>query len=256
MNKIIVLCIFFVFLLKPAICQSLLIPDKGFQASVSLGNTQYKEYLFNGLRNDGINYSLQVDYNIVNNKITHNFGFNLTHAFLWNRYGWPNWFINPSLHYRFLIDINSRFKFGGNIRYSNLFYSNENYDSQHLYWITPADISASAVYYIPLKNGAKLIIPVNIPLFGFLSRPPADRNLILNEPDLKVSDILKRLNSDFNFYTIGNKLFEIETGVYFQTINNLTFGYRLHYQQTALSKNTQLFTNQFVFQFPMSKLKK
>ncbi len=256
MNKIIALFIFFVFLIKPAFCQSLLVPDKGFQASVSLGNTQFKEYLFNGLRNDGINYSLQVDYNIISNKITHNFGFNLSNAFLWNRYGWPNWFINPSLHYRLLANIENRFQIGGKFRYSNLFYSNENYDSQHLYWISPIDFSASAVYYINLKKGAKLIIPVNIPIFGFLSRPAADRNLILNEPDLKVSDIIKRLNSDFNFFTIGNKLFEIETGLYFQSLNNLTFGYRLHYQQTALTKNTQLLTNQFVVQIPMSKLKK
>lgn len=256
MNKIIALCIFLIFLIRPSFCQSLLIPDKGFQASVSIGNTQFKEYLFNGLRNDGINYSFQVDYNIVSNKFTHNIGFNLSHALLWNRYNWFNWFINPSLHYRFLIDVNSRFKLGGNLRYSNLFYSNENYDSQHLYWITPADISASAMYIIPLKKGAKLIFPVNIPLLGFLSRPAADRNLILNEPDLKVSDILKRLNSDFSFFNIGNKLFEIETGVYFQTINNLTLGYRLHYQQTALSKKTQLLTNQFVVQVPLSKQKK
>jgi len=104
------------------------------------------------------------------------------------------------------------------------------------------------------------MIPLNIPLVGFMSRPNADRSLILNEPDLKLSDILNRINNNFKFVTIGSNYFDIETGLFFRTHlhNNkpVTIGYRVRYEQTATSLKTQLFTNQLCIQYPLSKHQK
>jgi hypothetical protein len=103
-----------------------------------------------------------------------------------------------------------------------------------------------------------MFIPINLPLAGFLSRPPAVRYLILNEPDIKVSDVLKQIHSDFQFVAIGYKYFEIETGVFFGVTlpsnRSITFGYKILYEQTTLSLKSQLLTNQISVQYSFKKL--
>ena len=102
-----------------------------------------------------------------------------------------------------------------------------------------------------------MFIPINLPLVGFLSRPPADRHLILNEPDIKFSDVLKQIHSDFQLVTIGYKYVEIETGIFFgvklPSSRQLTFGYKILYEQTTLSLKSQLLTNQISVQYSFKK---
>jgi hypothetical protein len=261
MNKPLLLFLVLFLTVKITVGQSLFTPGEGLQFTFSAGETQYKEYLFNGLRNDGVDLSLGLNYGIQKNALNHEFGWNIDAAALWNRYGWISEYIQLSnLHYRLLADAGKRFQLGGNVSYSSSFYRNENFDSQHNYWVTTLNMGISACYSLPINSTWTMMIPLNIPFAGFLSRPATNRNLILNEPDLKLSDILRRVNSNFKFVTIGKKYFDIETGLFFHTRlhNNkpVTIGYRVRYEQTATSLKTQLFTNQLCIQYPLSKRQK
>jgi hypothetical protein len=257
MNKLLYLILVLFLTVKITAGQSLFAPGEGLQFTFTTGETQYKEYLFNGLNNNGIDLSFGLNYNLQKKSLNHEFGLNINAAYLWNRYGWPNWYSQPNLHYRLLANTGKRFQLGGCIGYSSLFYYNENFDSHHNYWITNLNLGFSACYNLPLNSKWTIIIPFNLPFVGFLSRPNADRKLILNEPDLKLSDILNRINSNFQFVTIGRKYFEIETGLFFRTHlkNNkpVTVGYRVRYEQSSTSLKTQLFTNQICIQYPLMK---
>jgi len=261
MNKSLFLCLILFLTIKITVGQSLFAPDKGLQLTFSAGHAQYKEQLFNGLRNDGVDLSLGLNYGIQKNALNHEFGWNIDAAALWNRYGWSNeYFQLSNLHYRLLANAGKGLQLGGNVSYSSSFYRNENFDSQHNYWVTTLNLGFSACCSMPVNSKWTMMIPLNIPLVGYLSRPDADRRLILNEPDLKLSDILTRVNSNFKFVTIGSNYFDIETGLFFRTMlhNNkpVTIGYRVRYEQTATSLKTQLFTNQLCIQYPLSKHQK
>jgi hypothetical protein len=261
MNKPLFFLIILLSIIKISVGQSLFTPGKGLQLTFSAGHAQYKEQLFNGLRNDGVDLSLGLNYGIQKNALNHELGWNIDIAGLKNRYGWSNGYAQLSnLHYRLLADAGKGLQLGGNVSYSSSFYMNENFDSQHNYWVTTLCLGLSACYSIPINSKWEMMIPVNLPLVGFLSRPNANRNLILNEPDLKLSDILNRINSNFQFVTIGGKYIDIETGLFFRAHlhNNkpVTIGYRVRYEQTATSLKTQLFTNQLCIQYPLSKHQK
>jgi hypothetical protein len=261
MNKSLFLFIILFSIINSSVGQSLFAPDKGLQLSLSAGHAQYKEQLFNGLRNDGLELSLGLNYGIQQHSLNHEFGWNINAAALWNRYGWSSEYIQLSnLHYRLLTEAGKGFQLGGNVSYSSSFYRNENFDSQHNYWVTTLNLGFSACYRIPINSKLTVMIPVNIPLLGFLSRPATNRNLILNEPDLRIGDILKRINSNFKLVTIGRNYFDIETGLFFNTrlrnSRQVTIGYRVRYEQTATSLKTQLFTNQLCIQYPLSKHQK
>jgi hypothetical protein len=257
MNKSKFLFLVFILFFKTATGQSLLSPGEGFQVSFSTGNIQYKDHLYNGLRNSGLNISIGFNYSLNKEKFNHEAGFNLDAAILWNRYGWDNYCFQPNMHYRLLVKVGDRLQLGGNFGYSSYYLLNEYFDSHHTYWLTTFALGLSACYTIPLNSRWNLIIPINVPLVGFLSRPDADRNLILNEPDLKFSDVLKRINSNFHFVNMCNNYFEIETGLSLRTRlksnRQITFGYKVHYELTSTSLKSELLTNQLIIQYPLNK---
>ena len=239
--------------------QSLLAPREGLQVSFSTGNAQYKDYLQNGLRNNGFNLSLGVHYAVVKQSLNHQAGLNIDFAVLWTRYwgGLYNAYLQPNIYYRLLTTVNEKIQLGGIVNYSPLFYRNEYWDSHHQYWRTNMNLGFSACFQTPINPKWKIFIPINLPLVGFLSRPPSDRHLILNEPDIKFSDVFKQIHSDFQFVAIGYKYFEIETGILFgvklPSNRNITFGYKILYEQTTLSLKSQLLTNQISVQYSFKK---
>lgn len=237
--------------------QSLLVPGDGLQISFSTGNAQYKDNLINGLRNNGLSFSLSADYSINKNLLNHEIGLNVDFATLWNRYGWNSWCLQPDIHYRLLTTVNKHLQLGGNVSYSSLYYQNDYFDSHHNYWCTNFNLGFSVCYQTPVNSKWTLYIPINLPLIGFLSRPAANRNLILYEPDLKFYDVLKRMNSNFQFVAIGYKYFEIETGLFFgirlHSNRQINIGYKVHYEQTDVSLKSQMLTNQICVQYSFSK---
>ena len=262
MNKYKLKFLFYVFLLTIITLngQSLLAPGEGVRISFATGSIQYKDYLLNGLRNSGINFSIGVDYAITKHSLNHEVGISVELAPLWNRYGWDSYCIQPiipNVHYRLLADVKGIIQLGGNFNYFSMFYMNENWDSMHNYWRTYFNVGFSACYHYNINSKWTLLVPLNLPVMGFLSRPDADRNLIINEPDIKMSDIIKRIHTHFQFIAIGYKYFEIETGVFFRvklkSNRQLTFGYKLLYEQTTLSLKSQLLTNQLSIQYSFKK---
>jgi hypothetical protein len=65
------------------------------------------------------------------------------------------------------------------------------------------------------------------------------------------------MHSDFQFVASGYKYFEIETGLFFgvklPSSRNITFGYKILYEQTTLSLKSQLLTNQISVQYSFKK---
>jgi len=240
--------------------QSLLAPAEGLQISFATGNAQYKDYLANGLRNNGFNLSFGVHYAVKKQSLNHEIGLNIDFAPLWNRYwgGMDNHLLQTNIHYRLLANLNDKIQLGGMVNYSTLFHRNEYWDSHHQYWRTKFNLGFSACYQMPINQKWKMFIPIHLPLIGVMSRPPADRHLVLNEPDIKFSDILKQIHSDFQFVAIGYKYFEIETGIFFgvklPSNRQITFGYKILYEQTTLSLKSQLLTNQISVQYSFKKL--
>jgi hypothetical protein len=239
--------------------QSLLAPSNGIQLSFATGNAQYKDYLQNGLRNNGFNLSLGVHYAVDKHSLNHQGGLNIDFAMLWTRYwgGLDNAYLQPNIYYRLLTTVNEKIQLGGIINYSPLFYRNEFWDSHHQYWRTNINLGFSGCYQISISEKWKMFIPINLPLVGFVSRPPADRHLILNEPDIKIGDVLKQMHNDFQIVAIGYKYFQIETGVFFGVMlpsnRNITFGYKLLYEQTTVSSKSQLLANQISVQYSFKK---
>jgi hypothetical protein len=260
MNKAKFLILFFLIVSKIVNSQSLIVPAEGFQTSFTTGNIQIKEDLYNALKNSGLNVSLGLNYSFNSGSYNHEAGLNVDAAVLWNRYGWDNYCFKPSLHYRILKSVGDRIQIGGNLGYSSLYYLNEYFDSHHTYWFTTLNCGISGCYTMPLNSKWSIVLPINLPLIGFVSRPNANRNLILNEPDLLFSDILKRINSNYQFVIMGRKYFEIETGVFLRTRllskRLLSVGYKLEYEQTATSLRSQLLTHQFTICYPITKSEK
>jgi hypothetical protein len=259
MPKIKLLLFIFLLSLKTVTAQSLLVPVDGLQISFATGSWQYKDYLLNGLRNNGFNLSFGVDYGFHQRSLNHEIGFHFDAAALWNRYKWDTYCFQPAFHYRLLANVKDVIQLGGNVNYACLNYRDENLDSHHNYWRTCISLGFSACYHYNINEKWTLFVPLNLPLVGLLSRPPADRHLILNEPDIKLSDVLKRMHSDFQYVIIGDRYFEIETGisfgVTFQQGNKLIFGYKLLYEQTSISLKSQLFTNEISLQYAFKKNK-
>src|SRR5574344_2391462 len=113
MHKPLFLLIVFLSIIKISSGQSLLAPVKGLEFPFSAGHAQYKEQLFNGLRNDGVDLSLGLNYGIQKNALNHEFGWNIDAAALWNRYGWSSEYIQLSnLHYRLLADAGKGLQLG------------------------------------------------------------------------------------------------------------------------------------------------
>lgn len=256
MSRISYLFLFILLLYKPLTGQPVYISGNGFQTSFSLGHSQFKEYLFNGLRNSGVNLEIGVNYNLRKKSLDHTFGLNIEASALWNRYGWISWYARPSLYYRLITPVSENLQIGGHLKYSSLFYENENLDSQHNYWITSLTTGFSIIFTQPLNTKWILQIPANLALFGFISRPAENRNLILNEPDLKFSDVLRRINSGYKFTMVSHKMIQFETGLLLRTAGKrMSFGYLCSYEQTQTSAKTQLFINRLVMQVPLSKSK-
>ncbi len=254
MRRISYIFLFILLPYKPLTGQPVYIDGNGFQTSFSIGHSQFKEYLFNGLRNSGVDVELGLNYNLRKKSLHHTIGLNIEASALWNRYGWISWYARPSLYYRLITPVNKNMQLGGNIKYSSLFYENENLDSQHNYWITSLTAGFSLIYSQPLNTKWILQIPTNFALFGFISRPAENRNLILNEPDLKFSDVLHRINSNYKFATLGRKMVQFETGLLLHAVGKrMSFGYLCSYEQTQTSQKTQLFINRLAIQIPLSK---
>ncbi|MCL2435365.1 MAG: hypothetical protein FWD09_04405 [Lentimicrobiaceae bacterium] len=240
--------------------QSLLPPGDGIQISFSTGNAQYKDKLLNGLRNNGLNLSFGVHYSINKHSLNHEVGLTIDLAPLWNRYGWggvDNHYLQPNIYYRLLTNVKEKIQLGGIVNYATMFYRNEFLDSHHNYWRTKINLGFSVCYPIPIHEKWTLFIPLNLPVIGVISRPAEDRSLVLNEPDLKLYDILKRMHSNFQFVAIGYKYFEIETGIFFgvklTSNRQLTFGYKILYEQTTTSLKSQLLTNQISVKYSFKK---
>jgi hypothetical protein len=183
-------------------------------------------------------------------------GLNIDFALLWNRYGWggiDNAYLQPNIHYRLLTSVNEKIQLGGVLNYSPMLYRNEYWDSHHNYWRTKINLGLSSCFQMPINSDWNIFVPVNLPLFGFISRPESERYLVLNESDLEFWDVIKRMHSDFQFVAIGYKFFEIEPGIFFEYMlpsgRTTTYGYKLFFEQTTVSLQSQLLTHQITAQY-------
>jgi hypothetical protein len=264
MHKIKFLFLILLLTIKTVDGQSLLAPGDGLQISFSTGNAQYKDYVANGLRNNGFNLSLGVHYAISHHLLNHEVGLNIDFAPLWTRYwgGVDNHLLQTNIYYRLLANVKDKIQLGGIINYSTLFYKNEYWNSHHNYWRTKINMGFSACYPLKINDKWMLFIPVNLPLVGFVSRPTAERTYVLNDPDARIdyAGLLKQMHSHFTFVAIGYKYFEIETGVFFgvklPSTRQLKFGYKMLYEQTTIpdSRKSQLLTHQLSVQYSFKKL--
>lgn len=259
LHTIILLCSLFFLFKKNVHSQTLFIPDAGVQVSLHVGNAQYKDLLFNGLRNNGITMFLDVGYAIKAKKLHHEVKVGAGVAKMWNRYGWDSNALQYGVQYRLLTPVSEGFQLGGNVGYGSSFYKNENVDSHHSYWRTNFTLGLSACYQIPLNYQWTLFVPLNVPLIGGMSRPDADRALTLNEPNLQVSDVLKRAHSKFQFVALGYRFFNIELGFSFQVKlnanNRLAIGYQIQYEFTNLSRTSHWLAHLVGIQYSFKKTK-
>jgi hypothetical protein len=239
--------------------QTLFVPDAGFQYAVHAGNAQYKDFLFNRLRNNGITMFLDVGYAVNVKKLHHEVKVCAGVTKMWNRYGWDSSVLQYGIQYRLLAPVSEGFQLGGTVEYGSRFFKNENIDSHHSYWRTNFTLGLSACYQIPLNYKWTVIVPLNIPLIGGMSRPTADRTLTLNEPDLQVIDVLKRAHSNFQFVALGYRFLNIELGFSFQVklnaSNRLSIGYQIQYEFTNLSLTSHWLAHLVGIQYSFKKAK-
>jgi hypothetical protein len=221
--------------------------DKSFSVGVSYGVGQYKEELINNLANKGINTSLELNY-ALNRKQIHDFGLKYDLGFLHNRYDMASSLMRFQFKYQlnFKVDMN-RLLFGLFVNYSSLFYNNGYYDAQHNYWFTHADLGFGFKKRFVINHNLSLSVPVSFPILGFVSRPAANRQFSLNEPDLQYWDVAKRINSNYKFYWVGNDCNFLQTGINLhyrlKNRNIVTVGYQLYYEGSNKEKHCQYLTN-------------
>jgi hypothetical protein len=209
--------------------------NKGFSLGLTLAYSQYKERLINNLRNCGIEPTLSINYNFPGD-INHSLGLDIGFAYLENRYSMSSYIIQYQIKYQITKYIESaRLYLGGAFRFSNMFYQADYYDAQHNYWVSHIDCGFSANKNFKINEDLSLSLPLYIPLIGLKSRPADNRQFVLNEPDMQLGEIIKRMNSNYKFAVVGDNLFSINLGVDLKIKlcedRNLLLGYKLYYDQ-------------------------
>ena len=235
-------------------------PGNGLFLTLSGGHSQYKESLINNLRNDGLGTSLGLSYGFQKNSLYHDIALSFNLGILKNRYQMVNYYINvlPSFSYRLMKELKiNQLHAGCFVNYSSLQYVNENYDAQHNYWISHCDLGFTYLFKHQINPKLSLSIPISFPLIGVLSRPQANRQFVLNDPDLKIWDVIKRINNFNRFYIVGSDFFFIRTGMFLNfKLNNIrTFiiGYDFDFEQSRTSAKTQLVKNIISVKYQLTK---
>ncbi len=223
--------------------QNPFLDDKGFSVSLGIGHAQFRDRLINDLRYEGLTTTANIGYSF-SGSLRHEVNLQLGTDFLHNRYAMNPWTAKYSIKY----SIHDYFAkqdllVGGFFNFSNFLYNNDYFDAQHNYWASHIDVGFSINKFYRVSDKVALSVPFYLPLVGFKSRPDADRNLILNEPDRKPSEVLSRINSHYKFGIVGDGFFYFGAGleaIYrFCGTEHLTAGYHLFFEQDKLGARPQ-----------------
>jgi hypothetical protein len=230
--------------------------EKGTFMSLSVGHSQQTDYLINKLRNDGLALSLTGEHCFLTGNLYNNISLQFKANKLSNRYNMDNYLTGFGLGYNVLKEAGS-FYYGAHLRYSIMNYTNEYFDSQHNYWVSHINAGLSFMFKKEINDKTYISASLLFPLAGFLSRPDQNRLFVLNEPDIKATDVIKRINSNYKFH------FAVDGFIYFDTSANFHFtlanekelvvGYNLYYEQTNVSAKSQLFNNTIVLKYQISR---
>lgn len=234
-----------------------LLGEKGFSAGVGFGHVQFKDRLINNLRYEGAVLSCAFGY-AFGNELRHEVQLNLSTDLLHNRYSMEPW----TAHFAIKYSLHDYFAeqgllLGGFFNFSNFFYNNDYFDSQHNYWASHIDLGLSLVKAFRASDNVAISVPFYLPLVGFKSRPASDRNLILNEADTKPSEVLSRINSNYKFGLVGNGFFYFGTGIdvvlRFCSSKRFTAGYHIYFEQDKLgaSPEYQYITHSLNFKYAL-----
>jgi hypothetical protein len=245
LHKRVLFCFLMLTANRLAQAQDSLFPGGGFHVGLAQGVLQFKETLINDLRNMGPVTRLSVGFNFKARSFYHDVSLRFQAAGLKDRYGHRSVIIQPELNYLVLKPAkNETWFYGLGAAYSSLLYENENFDGQHNYWITRLSCNLALVWKKHLRERLWCYVPVSLPLFGGLSRPPEDRSFVLNEPDDKASKVINRLNSNYAFFVWGKQLLAVNTGagIIYRLKNGRQFtaGWNLVFERTNLSGKTIL----------------
>lgn len=230
--------------------------QKGVSIDISAGNLQYRDLQMTGLRNSGLCIGLGARRNFVTPKLFHDIGGVLWVAALKDRYDIGSSLVGMRLGYSAFRKAR-RFLVGGRAEYGTMLYENENFDSQHNYWVSTVMIGPHVVAQREVNGNLLFSAFLSVPVFGMISRPAQDRSLTLNEPDLNKWDVVKRTNSHYRPAYPAADFICFSAGVYVHSKlrNGLRFaiGYNLRYEQTKLSSVTQLLGNSINLQLNLSR---
>jgi len=257
-KKIFVVLILF-FVMQNSFGQCLIPSNKGSFFTISTGYFQYKEPLLDNLRNGGFGISLGYNHRYSKEDLYHDIEIGMKYGFLNNRYDMNSNVIGINSHY-ILMKKSNNFFFGGYLGYSSLLYENAYFDSQHNYWVSHMDLGVSFSYLHELVENMDISKSLSMLLGGLVSRPAENRKFVLNEPDLKIFDIVERINSDYQSSLLFKNFFKFKAGINFHIIlkngKQLAVGYNILYDQTNISSKSQFLSNSISINYQLSKANK
>jgi hypothetical protein len=159
---------------------SQLAPGTALSAGLGLPYLQVRDDGLRPLRWGGPGGALHLGWQSAGEAV-HRVTLDLPVAFLQTRYAHEGLALTPRLAYSYLRPVASlgnagALWVGGQLQGQLALHYFEQWDEEHLYWLTSYDAAARAAWALPLGPAHQLSAAVAVPLVALISRPPATRD--------------------------------------------------------------------------------
>lgn len=171
---------------------------------------QVKDQLVAPLRWDGLGCGLRISYVDMSPAVEHEIDLLIPVSFLSNRYGHAGYAFEVCLRYSRLYSIDpsllgGNLSLGGQVRWNAHCQFYADWDDSHLYWLNIYDIGAAIGWSKVYDEEHHLSIKMQIPLLGFISRPP-DYQYIDQAPLQRPAYYFEALNRNLRMTSVGEFL--------------------------------------------------
>ncbi len=159
---------------------SQLTPGTALSVGLGLPYLQARDDVLRPLRWGGPGGSLRLGWQHAGDAV-HRVALDVPIAFLQTRYAHEGLALTPRLAYSYLRPVASLGKagalwVGGQLQGQLALHYFEQWDEEHLYWLTTYDAALHAAWALPLGASHQMSARLSVPLVTLVSRPPATRD--------------------------------------------------------------------------------
>jgi len=150
-----------------------------FDYGLALELLQVRDDLLRPLRWTGGTLGIALGLDAIRPDGRHRADLGLAFGVLWNRFGHQGAVVQQDLHYAYVHRVARGRPFdvlvGGAYRYQSIDAVYVDWDDSFMYWFTMHTLAPAVAFETSLSATSELVATVEIPMVGFVSRPPEER---------------------------------------------------------------------------------